>query len=165
MFKVVSSPARPSLALLVAGVLLALGIARFWFVCDDAFILFRYSKNLAHGLGLTYNPGVPAVEGFSEPLWTVLLAIPERLGLAAPRLAPWITALGSFVLLGRVVAFSARRGTSQLGLLGCGLFVATSPTVAIWSTSGLSMSLSTLLLFLTFSALFDERDEIGRAHV
>ena len=36
---------------------------RFWFVTDDAYISFRYSRNLALGHGLRFNPGeVPPAE-------------------------------------------------------------------------------------------------------
>jgi hypothetical protein len=142
----------------ISALLLGFFVARFWFVCDDAFILFRYSRHLAGGLGLTYNPGLPPVEAFTETLWTLLMAIPERLGLAAPKVAPWITAAGSLFLLWRVIGYAAARGLSRAGLLATGLFVATSPTVAVWSSSGLSTSLSALLIFLTFEALFPARE-------
>jgi len=147
--------ARP--AFVIAALVLGFFIARFWFVCDDAFILFRYSKNLGTGLGLTYNPGLPPVEAFTETLWTLLMAIPEALGVDAPVVAPWITAAGSLFLLWRVVAYCARRGFGAVGLLATGIFIATSPTIAIWSTSGLSTSLSALLIFLTLEALFPAR--------
>ena len=58
------------LALAVALVPFAFLVHRFDFVCDDAFITFRYSRT-SEGLGLVYNP--PAleapVEGYSEFLW------------------------------------------------------------------------------------------------
>ena len=44
---------------------------RAW-VCDDAFISFRYARNLARGLGLVFNAG-ERVEGFTNFLWTLLL--------------------------------------------------------------------------------------------
>ncbi len=43
-------------------------------VCDDAFISFRYAKNLNDGLGLVYNAG-EFVEGFTNFLWTILIAV------------------------------------------------------------------------------------------
>lgn len=49
-------------------------------VIDDAFISFRYSFNLARGLGLVYNSG-QHVEGYTNLLWTLLGAIPIRLGI------------------------------------------------------------------------------------
>ena len=36
---------------------------------DDAFISFRYARNIADGLGPVFNPG-ERVEGASNPLWT-----------------------------------------------------------------------------------------------
>ena len=44
------------------------------FVADDAYITFRYSRNLAEGLGFVYNPGEPVL-GTSTPLFTLILAL------------------------------------------------------------------------------------------
>ncbi len=49
---------------------------------DDAYISFRYAQNLAHGHGLVFNPG-ERVEGYTNFLWTVLLAPFIRIGLPA----------------------------------------------------------------------------------
>ena len=44
-------------------------------VWDDAFISLRYARNIARGLGAVFGPGsMPPVEGYSNPLWTFLLA-------------------------------------------------------------------------------------------
>jgi len=45
-----------------------------WFLCDDAFIAFRYVGNAHDGLGLVWNqaPFAP-VEGYSSFLWVVVL--------------------------------------------------------------------------------------------
>ncbi|HTK82021.1 MAG TPA: hypothetical protein VL633_06995 [Bacteroidota bacterium] len=48
------------------------------FMTDDAFISFRYAKNLVRGLGLVYNSG-ERVEGFTNFLWTVIVAGGMRL--------------------------------------------------------------------------------------
>ena len=53
---------------------------------DDAFISFRYAHNLAAGHGLVYNVG-ERVEGFTNLLWTLLLAGGIRLGFGAPETA------------------------------------------------------------------------------
>ena len=54
-----SGRARAALTATLAGLpLYALLVARFDFVCDDAFISFRYARHLAGGLGLRYNLGV-----------------------------------------------------------------------------------------------------------
>jgi hypothetical protein len=54
---------------------------------DDAYITFRYARNLAEGAGLVYNVG-ERVLGTSAPLFAVLLAGLNRLtGAAIPSLA------------------------------------------------------------------------------
>jgi hypothetical protein len=41
---------------------------------DDAMISMQYAKNLAHGDGLVWNAGGEKIEGFSNPLWVLLMA-------------------------------------------------------------------------------------------
>jgi hypothetical protein len=41
---------------------------------DDAFIFFRYARNIATGDGWAYNPGDSAANGATSPLWTLVLA-------------------------------------------------------------------------------------------
>ena len=55
-------------------------ITTSWFVCDDAFIAFRYARNLADGHGLVFNRG-ERVEGFTDFLWVLELAGLWRLGV------------------------------------------------------------------------------------
>ncbi|MFX0084959.1 MAG: hypothetical protein ACFFAU_04730 [Candidatus Hodarchaeota archaeon] len=43
-------------------------------MAEDAFIAFRYVKNLASGLGYVWNPGGDEVFGSTSFLWTILLA-------------------------------------------------------------------------------------------
>ncbi len=50
---------------------------------DDAFISYRYAGNLVEGHGLVWNPG-ERVEGYSNFLWTLLVAIGIKLGAAPP---------------------------------------------------------------------------------
>jgi len=65
----------------------------FWLL-DDAFVYFRYIDNLLFwGNGLVYNPG-EYVEGFSSPLWAVLLILMRLTGMtywAAVRLTAFVT--------------------------------------------------------------------------
>src|SRR4051794_40632007 len=41
---------------------------------DDGFIHLQFARNLAHGAGLSYNPG-HFVTGSTAPLWTALLSL------------------------------------------------------------------------------------------
>src|SRR5438445_13586570 len=80
----VTSPRTARIAV-VGAVCTGLGhvVVRGPHLVDDAFITFRYSANLADGLGLVFTRG-QRVEGFSNPLWTILLALPARLGISLP---------------------------------------------------------------------------------
>jgi len=70
-----SSRPRPSAlewVALVAGLFL---VNRYAWLLDDAFIYFRYVDNAVFlGRGLVYNAG-EYVEGYSSPLWTLLLLV------------------------------------------------------------------------------------------
>ena len=74
-------PRRPSFLealLLVVGLVLTVQYA--WLM-DDAFVYFRYADNLLFAQrGLVYNAG-EFVEGYSSPLWMVLLTAVRGLGL------------------------------------------------------------------------------------
>ncbi len=67
--------------LIAAGLVLVL---RYLWYMDDAFVYFRYAENFAVlGRGLVYNHG-DFVEGFTSPLWVLLLSAGRALGLAFP---------------------------------------------------------------------------------
>lgn len=50
-------------------------------VVDDAYISARYAANLAAGHGLVFNAGELPVEGYTNLIWTVMLAGVHLLGL------------------------------------------------------------------------------------
>jgi arabinofuranosyltransferase len=81
---------------------------------DDAFISFRAVHNAVAGRGLTFNPGAPPVESFSNPLFVLLLAPFAALGVPLPLAAALLGALG----LGLVVVATHRLArASGLGAL------------------------------------------------
>lgn len=70
-----------ALGLLLPAFVLSLNMARIWsFTIDDAYISYRYARNLARGLGLVYNAG-ERIEGYTNFLWTVILALFVKLGV------------------------------------------------------------------------------------
>ncbi len=72
------------LALMIA--VLAHQFPHWWgqrWVQDDAYVSFRYARNLVRGEGLVYNPG-ERVEGYTNFLWTALAAVPLARGAADP---------------------------------------------------------------------------------
>ena len=62
-----------------------------WFLTDDAFISFRYVRNLLEGHGLVFNPG-EYVEGYTNFLWILeLAALWGLFGLRPEQAAPWLS--------------------------------------------------------------------------
>ncbi|WP_282420002.1 hypothetical protein [Polyangium sp. 15x6] len=52
-------------------------------LCDDAFISFRYARNFSRGEGLVFNPG-EWVEGYTNFLWTLVLGLLAKLRVSIP---------------------------------------------------------------------------------
>lgn len=118
-----------------------------WIV-DDAGISFAYARNLAEGHGLVAQVGASPVEGFTNLLWTVLLAAAVGCGVFdpvwTPKLLGVLAAAGAFALLRRAaVASDARRGPWVDGALA---LVACTPGFVAWSVSGLENGLLVLLV-------------------
>jgi arabinofuranosyltransferase len=114
------------------------------FPLDDSWIHLQFARNLARGLGLSYNPG-HLVTGSTAPLWTALLSL---LFLLPGSVIVWTKTLGIVLYLAGVEA--TRRLGRELGLssglaaLAAGLTLATSWLV--WSAlSGMEIPLFILL--------------------
>jgi len=127
---------------------------------DDAFITFRYSQNLARGLGFTWNPGEKPVEGYSNFLWMLLNFVAERAHLdpmTVSRSAGAVCLVVSLVAvraLARIVTGSARWANLAI------LQLAAYPQFAYWAMSGLetaSVSMFSLLYFVSFHHDFPSR--------
>jgi arabinofuranosyltransferase len=102
---------------------------------DDAYITYRYARNLAAGHGLVFNPGERA-EGFSSPLYVLAMTVPALAGLDAFTFSLAINYVASVAtLLVLYGALSERFGT-RLARAGAYLF-ALSPSVWLWVSSGL----------------------------
>ena len=71
---------------LVLGLVLPMvvGFVTMWrlrtFTIDDAYISYRYARNLANGLGLVYNAG-ERIEGYTNFSWTLMLALGAKVGV------------------------------------------------------------------------------------
>ena len=120
---------------------LLLLLAHAWayrFQCDDAFISFRYARNLAGGHGLVFNPGFERVEGYTNFLWVVFLAALARLGIAPERAAPPLSLLATVALWALMIGFAWRRQPEpRWRVVVPVLLLAATRSVAVWSTSGL----------------------------
>ncbi len=128
---------------------------RLDWLCDDAFISFRYAQNLAEGHGLRYNVAEePPVEGYSNFLWVLALTTFEAAGWPSPVPSRLLSVACGVVLLFRLAAFLARRRALEATAVAMAVvFYATLPSVAMWSTSGLETMAFALLVFAVFETL------------
>ena len=121
---------------------------QFRWVCDDAYISFRYARHLAEGHGLRFNVLDAPVEGYSNFLWVLIAALFERLGVDVPIAMCTLSCCAAVALLALLAKHLAERGPASSWLGAVPLLVyATLPAVALWSTSGLAMMPSALCLF------------------
>lgn len=116
---------------------------------DDAYITFRYARNLAEGLGFVYNPG-QAVLGTTTPLYTLLMALAWWIGFhdlpLAALLLNAVADAGTTILL---YGLGRRLAESRLVAAGVGLAWAISPMSVTFAIGG--METSPVILFLVAS--------------
>lgn len=154
------APVMRQMRILLIGAPLALALwdaARRAWVCDDAFISFRYAKNLVEGNGLVFNAG-ERVEGYTNFLWTMACALGMALGVEPVRFS---LALG-LACFAATLALLLRVGRQLDGALGPGLPVAALGFAAclharLFATSGLETCLFTLLSTAALCAAADGR--------
>lgn len=133
--------------LAIAGMWVMVASLLVWhFTLDDSYIVFRYARNFAQGIGVVFNPG-QRVEGYTSFLWVGALAGESRLGLN-PILSSKI--LGLLLNLLTLVAcyflcrLAATRHTPMHGLAL--LLTASSAPFILTSVAGLETPLFTALL-------------------
>ncbi len=133
---------------------------------DDAFIAFRYAHNLATHGELVFNPGVfppERVEGYTNFLWVILLALAERVGVPAHQAAPILTQTFGLLALPLTAGLlervhvrtrtdgpevrSPERGCGATWvLLGPAVLLAATPEYVVWLHGGLETSFATFLV-------------------
>jgi arabinofuranosyltransferase len=120
----------------------------FNFVTDDAFISFVYSRNLAQHGQLVFNLG-ERVEGYTNFLWTVILAAGLRIGVP-PEWSSRVlgTLCGALGLLVAARLHGKLRGQPAVSLWDVlpALILAGISGYACWSSGGLETQLFTLLV-------------------
>ena len=123
---------------------------------DDAYISYRYARNLAAGHGLTFNPGERPVEGFSNPLWTVLVASGMAVGISAPKVGHFLGLMcGVWTLLATYMYACAGVSASVRWVAALAPFlVVSSEAFPIWTISGMETPLfaATCVSALGFAA-------------
>lgn len=113
-------------------------------LCDDSFISFRYAEHLVRGEGLVYNVG-EYVEGYTNLLWTLLLAAGMALGIP-PETSATVLGIAFWLALVAVLALHSRRpGARRPFAPLAAALVLLMDDYQTWATGGLETSLFSLL--------------------
>lgn len=129
-----------------------------WIV-DDAGISFAYARNLMAGHGLVAQPGLPPVEGYSNFLWVLLMALFFPLRLFDPVLTPKLVGVvltGGFFL---GMTWALRKLDPAGGAVAAVALALTAlnTSFTVWTVSGLENPLYVALIGLLFALLVQER--------
>jgi hypothetical protein len=165
-----------SLALLAYGVWFIyrssalIGGQRYFLLFDDAMISMTYAKNVVDGYGLAWSRWGAPVEGFTCPLWTLLMVpvhllplsdalrplVVQGVGLAVLLLGVWVVR----ALVGELAPSADRPGARGARIVACALTAGYYP-LAYWSLLGMETGLQSLLI--TLIVLLSLRARRGQA--
>jgi hypothetical protein len=135
------------LLLLGAGAVFSMHAHIYWdWTEDDAFITYRYSRNLADGNGFVFNLG-ERVEGYSNFTWVFVAAAALRQGVDPETLCKTVGLIAGLLCLpfSWMLARRVRPGLGLVALLGP-YYLAISPVLVQHSVAGLESSLFASLL-------------------
>jgi arabinofuranosyltransferase len=149
---------------------LAVSLATVWrFTVDDAYITLRYSRNVAEGVGPTFNTTGPRAEGYTTFLWMMILSIPHFVGVDAVVVAKLLGVAATFATL----LVAARWAWTEAGTgwpigpdaardarlwaaattMGC---LCAVPATAVHAVAGMETALFALLLTGLFAQAGDQ---------
>jgi hypothetical protein len=136
------------------------------YIADDAGISLAYARNIVSGFGPVLYPGGEAVEGYSNPLWVVLLGIGAALRLDAADGVPLMKTLGllfgaATLLTTTIAARAAYPDDRRVTWLAPALLAALTPFV-FWTVSGLENSLYAFLLVTAATLQLRELEQAER---
>ena len=118
------------------------------FVCDDAFISFRYARNFINGYGLVWNIGEqPPVEGYTNFLWVILIGLFMQMGfepVVVSKVLGIFFGLCCILLLYSCSELVFKR-KSFLNLIAPVILACCGPFAA-WSTGGLETQMFTFFI-------------------
>ncbi|MFZ4580189.1 MAG: hypothetical protein ACOYOB_17530, partial [Myxococcota bacterium] len=131
------------------------GVRWFW-LDDDQMISMRYGRNLAEGLGLVWNRG-EYVEGYTNPLWTLVMAAVHALGASDAHAALWVKLINTgleLAVIGLALQLARQwRGVSSAALLLLAVLLAVCSDLSYWAQNGFEVPLLQFVFLLALRQL------------
>jgi 4-amino-4-deoxy-L-arabinose transferase-like glycosyltransferase len=151
------------LAILIVGLVTLARLVPGPRTIDDAFITFRYSRNILAGQGFVYNPG-ERIMGTTTPLYTLIMAglggLAGGTGANFPMIALIVNMLadsGTALLIWRV---GKKLGAEKAGVAAA-LLWAVAPFSVTFAIGGLETSVYVFLLTSAAACYLEERLELA----
>ncbi|MBI5052487.1 MAG: hypothetical protein HZB52_04385 [Chloroflexi bacterium] len=116
---------------------------------DDAYITFRYARNIVNGIGFVYNAG-EYVLGTTTPLYTLLMAALSFILRSQnfPTIALWVNALADAITCVLLIALGETlSGQKRVGVAAA-LLYAVAPFSVTFAVGGMETSLFVLWIIL-----------------
>jgi len=125
---------------------------------DDAYITFRYARNIVEGNGFVYNPG-ERVMGTTTPLYTLLMAGLSLLTGSRdfPAIAMIVNALAGALSVGMLYLLSKRFADHPIPAAAVALLWALAPFSVSFAIGGMETDLTIGLLIAAAYAHLTER--------
>jgi len=143
-----------------AAILLLHSTFYFHYTSDDAYISYRYARNLSEGFGLVWNPG-QHVEGYSNLLWVEIIAGLHYLGADIVLSGRWLGFALAIVAAGGTYGLTRHLAGGPAGRVAglvAALLLASSGTWALWASAGLEPPLFATLILAAVALHLRERD-------
>src|SRR5262245_53144417 len=126
---------------------------RYFSLFDDAMIAMRYARNLANGYGLVWNPGGERVEGYTDPLWVLYMALLHLLPIPQSKISLFVQMTGAVLLtvnlyVVRRIALTISEGSESVALGAMALTAFYLP-LNNWSLQGMEVGLLVLIMSLS----------------
>lgn len=132
---------------------------RYFTLIDDAMISMRYARHLAQGHGWVWNIGGKPVEGFTNPGWTLFMALLHLFSFPASKISLVVMIASACILLAHL-AVIFRIGQRLAAPTAWAPWLAVFITafyfpLVFWSLRGMEVGLLALLLALAVRLALD----------
>ncbi len=130
------------------------------YVTDDAFISFRYSRNLADGIGPVWQSG-SRVEGYTNFGWVLLIGLTTKFGadpIDASRALGLLASLGTMALVPVAAAQLRPLWSRDWWIVAAGTAIAllVNTAFSLWTFAGLETPLFACLVLAAITAHWHE---------
>ena len=141
-----------------------------WVLFDDAMISMSYARTFAQTGELVWFPGADRVEGITNPLWTLYMALLHAVGLSGNAVVLAVSFTGLVcVLAAGWLAYRIARHLTDVAALWVASAVAVSLTYSLmyWSVRGMEVGavtvavLAAVLLAVRFAESVNRRALVG----